>query len=236
MVGERNLKLFVVLGLGQFGRHTAKTLYAGGGDVLAIDKDAARVERIKDEVGQAICADAGDIETLRTIGVGKADTAVVALGEADLEASIMACMALSDLGVGRLIVRAASELQGRIISRVGATRVVYPEKQMGEQLAHSILAMGVLDQVSLPTGQIVAHIRPRRDLIGQTLEESQISTRYRLAVIGIQKPKRSVDDRGELHEELVLHSVPPPDSIIGEDDILIVVGSQAQVEVIARED
>lgn len=230
------MKLFVIIGLGQFGRHTAKTIYAGGGDVIAIDKNENRVERIKDEVGQAICADATDIDVLRTIGVAKADTAVVALGETDLEASIMACMALNDLGVGRLIVRSATELHGRILSRVGATRVIYPEKQMGEQLALSILASGVLEQITLSTGQTVAHIRPRREFIGKTIKESSINERYRLAIIAMQRPKKSVDDRGELQEDLMLISVPSSDTVIEDDDILVVVGNHAQIEHVSRKD
>ncbi len=230
------MKLFVVIGLGQFGRHTAKTLYAGGGDVLAIDLNEERVEMVKDDVGQAICADATDIDTLRAIGVAKADTAVLALGEDELEASMLTCTGVSDLGVGRIIVRCATELHGRILTRVGATRVIYPEKQMGEQLARSILASGVVDQVTLSTGQIVAHIRPSRDFVGKAIRETQLVERYRLAVIGIQHPKRSIDDRGELHEELILHSVPSLDTIIDDDDILIVVGSQAQIELVARKD
>jgi trk system potassium uptake protein TrkA len=173
---------------------------------------------------------------LRTIGVHRADTAVVALGEEDLEASILACTALSDLGVGRMIVRAATQLHGRVLTRVGATRVIYPEKQMGEQLAASILASGVLDQVTLSTGQTVAHIRPKIEFVGKTLKDAQLRERYRLALIGIQHPRRSVDDRGDLHEELVLHSVPEPETIIGEEDILILVGNQAQIDLVARKD
>lgn len=230
------MKLFVVIGAGQFGRHTAKTLFSGGGDVLVIDKDEMRIEVIKDEVGQAVCGDCTDIEVLRTLGVANADTAVVALGETDLEASILTCTALSDLGVGRIIVRAATDLHGRILTRVGATRLVYPEKQMGEQLAKSILTSGVLDQVTLATGQIVADIKPRHDLVGQTLKESQIREKFKIAVIGIQRPKRSVDDRGELHQEMVLDSVPGADTIIGEDDILVVVGEKERVELLAVKD
>lgn len=224
----------MVIGLGQFGRYTATTLYAGGGDVMAIDADEGRVELVKDEVGQAICLDATDVDSLRSVGVGKADTAIVALGEADLEASIICCTALSDLGVGRIIMRSASEEHGRILSRVGATRVIYPEKQMGEELAKSLIASGVLDQVTLSTGQTVAHIRPRHDLVGRTLRDCRLQERYRLAVIGIQQAKRSIDDRGELHEELILIPVPDLDNVIGEDDILIVVGNQNQIELISR--
>lgn len=226
----------MIIGLGQFGRHTATTLYAGGGDVIAIDADEDRVERVKDDVGQAICLDATHVDALRSVGVGKADTAIVALGEADLEASIICCTALSDLGVGRIIVRSASEDHGRILSRVGATRVIYPEKQMGEQLAKSLIASGVIDQVTLPTGQSVAHIRPRHDLVGKTLRDCQLQERYRLAVIGIQHPKRSVDDRGEIHEELTLIPVPDLDNVVGEDDILVVVGNENQIELVSRRD
>lgn len=230
------MRLFVVIGLGQFGRFTATTLYSGGGDVIAIDADEGRVELIKDDVGQAMCLDATDIDALRSIGAGKADTAIVALGEDDLEASIICCMALSDLGVGRIIVRSASEEYGRILFRVGATRIIYPEKQMGEDLAKSLIASGVLDQVTLSTGQAVAHIRPRHDLVGRTLRDCQFRDRFRVAIIGIQQPKRSIDDRGELHEELLLLPVPDLETVIGEDDIIIVVGYPNQIELIARRD
>jgi trk system potassium uptake protein len=230
------LKLFVVIGLGQFGRHTAMMLYQGGVDVIAIDTDENRVEMVKDDVGQALCMDATDIDTLRSIGAGRADTAIVALGEEALEASIICCTALSDLGVGRIIVRSASEEHGRILSRVGATRVIYPEKQMGEQLAKSLIATGVLDQITLSTGQIVAYVRPNHNLVGKTLRECKLTERYRLAIIGIQQPKRTVDDRGELHEELILISIPGADNVINEEDILIVVGSQNQIEQISRKE
>jgi len=230
------MKFFVVMGCGQFGRYTARTLYAGGADVLVIDRNEVRIEAIKNEVGQAVCADATDRGVLRALGVEKADTAIIALGETDLEASILACAAMSDLGVGQIIVRAGTELQGRILPRVGATRVVYPEKQMGEQLAKSILTSGIVDQVALATGQIVADIRPRRDFVGLTIQETHIREKYKLAVIGIQHPKRSVDDKGELHEEFVLHSIPGPEVIIGEDDILVVVGHREEIESVARRD
>lgn len=224
----------MVIGLGQFGRHTASTLYDNGGDVIAIDADEDRVERVKDEVGQAICLNATDVDALRSVGVGKADTAIVALGEDDLEASIICCAALSDLGVGRIIVRSGSQEHGRILSRVGATRVVYPEMQMGEQLAKSLIVSGMLDHVALPTGQTVAYIRPRHDFIGKTLRECYLEERFRLAIIGMQQPQRGIDDRGEMHEELILIPIPHPDTVINEDDILIVVGMQNQIELVSR--
>lgn len=230
------MKLFVVIGLGQFGRHTAQTLFAGGGDVLAIDKDEMRVERIKDYVGQAICADASDVEILRSLNVAKADTAIIALGESDLESSIMICSALSDLGIGRLIVRASTELQGRILTRVGASRIIYPEKQIGEQLAKSILSFGSLEQMVLPSGQVVAHIGTWPEMVGKTVKDIEFNENYRLVLIGVQRPKRSINDKGELQEQLILHSAPSSDFIIAADDILVLAGNQDQVEHFAIKD
>ncbi len=230
------MKLFVVVGLGQFGFHTAKEIYAGGGDVLAIDADEKRVADAKDLVGQAVCMNGADLNALRAVGANKADTAVVALGEEDLEGSILACTALSDLGVGRIIARAASAMQGRILSRVGATRVVYPEKQMGEEIARSILVSGVLEQVTLSTGQTVAHILPKEEFTGIPLKEARFRSHFGVAVIGIQRKKQSVDDRGEIKIEMELQQVPGPDEIISSDDVLVVVGDRFQIKQIARKD
>ena len=224
------MKLYVVLGLGQFGQHTAATLSAGGGEVLAIDRDERRVDVIKDQVSQAVCMDATDISALRAVGVAKAETAIVALGEEDLEASILACAALSDLGVGYIVARGANDLQGRILQRVGASRILYPEREMGERLARSLLVSGVLDQVTLSTGQTVAQIEPNPEFVGKTLQECNLPARFGIIVIGIQKTRRSVDDRGEMHTELDLNSVPGPDEIINKDDVLVVVGNIAQIE------
>ena len=230
------MKLYVVVGLGQFGRHVAMSLHNGGGDVLAIDQDARRVDDIKDNVGQAVCMDATDMGALRAVGAAKAQTAVVALGEDDLEASILTCASLSDLGIGTIIVRAENAMQERILTRVGATRVVFPEMQMGQHIAKSILMSGVIDQVTLSTGQTVAQIRPRRDLVGKSLKDSELRVRFSINVIGIQHERHFVDDNGESQVERVLKSVPSPDDIIDEDDILVVVGNQAQIELITRKD
>lgn len=228
------MKLFVVIGLGQFGRSVALTLQGGGGQVLAIDRDERRVEDVKDGVGQAVCMNSADIDALRAVGAQKAQTAVVALGETDLEASVLTCAALTDLGLSQIIVRAANELHGKILTRMGATKIVYPEKEMGTHIAKGILMSGVIDQVTLSTGQTVAQIRPREDLVGKQLREAQLRERFRINVIGIQREVRSIDDTGESRVELHLEPVPDPEQVIGEHDILVVVGFPSQIEHVAR--
>lgn len=230
------MKFYVVIGLGQFGRSVARSLQEGGGDVLAIDRDERRVEEVKDTVAQAVCTNAADLAALRAVGCGKAQTAVIALGEQDLEGSILSCAALSDLGVGDIIVRAANELHGKILQRMGASRLVYPEKQMGEHIAKSILMSGVIDQVTLSTGQTVAQVLPRRDLVGKTLKDAELRPRFGINVIGVERRVSSVDDDGETRVEVELKNVPEPEDVIQEDDVLIVVGTQAQIELVARKD
>ncbi|MCP4504426.1 MAG: TrkA family potassium uptake protein [Deltaproteobacteria bacterium] len=230
------MKVFVVIGLGQFGMHVALSLQEGGGEVLAIDQDEGRVESVKDRVSQAVCLNATSLESLRAVGVAKAQTAVVAVGENDLEAGVVACAALSDLGVANIIVRAANDLQARILERVGATKVVFPERQAGEHIARSILMSGVIEQVTLSTGQTVAQIRLRRDLVGRTLKDVQFRQRFSINVIGIQRKTQYVDDNGANQWDEKLDGNPDPDEIIGAEDIVIVVGNQAQIELIARND
>jgi trk system potassium uptake protein len=230
------VKHFLVTGLGQFGHQVAISLNEGGGDVLAVDQNPRRVEKIKDSVGQAVCMDSTDIEALRAMGAQKMQTAVIALGEEDLEASVLTCVALSDLGVGKIVVRAANELQGRILNRVGATKIVYPEKEMGKHVGNSLLMSGVIDQVTLSTGQVVAQILAKRELIGTTLKESQLRKRYGINVIGIERHEEYVDDYGVHQVAKTLEDVPEPDARITEKDVLIVVGNQAQIELVARKD
>lgn len=230
------MKLYVVLGLGQFGHHLASTLHAGGGEVLAIDSDEDRVEVVKEKVSQAVCMDATDASALRAVGVAKAYAAVVALGEEDFEASILACSALSDLGVGRIIVRAANELQGRILQRLGATQIVFPEKQMGEQLAQAMLLPGVVEQVRLQqTGQVVALLVPRQMFVGKTVKEVRTRMLGAMAV-GLQRTRIRVDDKGEVIRELTVISDPEPTELIESEDLLLVIGTQAQIEQLAKRD
>ncbi|MBV1820145.1 TrkA family potassium uptake protein, partial [Bacteroidales bacterium MSK.15.36] len=121
---------FVVIGLGRFGTSVAQTLYSLGNDVLAIDSDEDRVQNISDSVTQAIQADATDENSLRSIGVRNFDVAVVTIGS-DLQASVMATLLVKELGVGYTIAKANSELHAKVLYKIGADKVVLPERDMG---------------------------------------------------------------------------------------------------------
>ncbi|MEM7403133.1 MAG: TrkA family potassium uptake protein [Myxococcota bacterium] len=210
------MKLFVVMGLGQFGYHTAMTLYEAGSDVLAIDKDPSRVELIKDSVGQAVCMDATQTAALESMQVGKANAAVIAFGEVQLEASILACVALRDLAVQKVVARSSTPIHGRILKHVGAHHVIYPEKQIGKELARSLLVNSVLEETILPTGQVVANIPLATACVGKTLADLQLPTRHQLVVIG-------------LHRQQQWQGIPAQETVLRAGDVLVVVGNRKQI-------
>ena len=141
------MKRFVVIGLGRFGRRLARELTEAGHEIIAIDTREALVERVRDEVALAVCLDATEPEALKSQGVDKVDAAVVAIGE-DFEANALATATLKSLGVGRVISRASSDIQRRILDRIGADQVIFPEEEMAVRLAYKkALILEIIDNL-----------------------------------------------------------------------------------------
>ena len=158
----------LVVGLGRFGAAAALELEALGHEVLAVDRDEALVNDIAPEVTHAARLDATDEGALRSIGAGEFALAIVAISDA-MDASIFATMALKQLGVGYVIAKAATALHGAILERVGADRVVYPEREMGQRVAHSIRIAGVLDYLDVGPRYGIVKVRPPAAVVGRTL-------------------------------------------------------------------
>jgi len=218
---------FVVIGLGQFGRQVAVSLAQAGEEVLVIDTDMARVEEVKDVVTRAVRADATNEETMRALGVGEVDVAVVALGEEDFEAEVLAVGVLRQLGVPRIVARASNRERGRILSLVGAEQVVYPEVEAGERLARVLSSPGVLEEVCLPSGHTLVEVKLPSRLEGMTLAETQLRARYGLNALAIRRA--SPGGRGA---ERVLE--PLPDQRLEAGDVLVIAGEREKVEAFVR--
>ena len=170
-----------VLGLGRFGRQLSLTLVELGHDVLAVDQNSAEVQIVADEVARAASADITDLEALRELGAAGMDIGVVAT--ADLEASVLGTMNLISLGVETVFAKASSERHATILQRIGAHRVVQPERDGGERLAHLLLARTAQDYMTLSPDYGIGVYAPPDRLVGETLDDLDQAGTLRLLMV-----------------------------------------------------
>ncbi|HHT9119076.1 MAG TPA: potassium channel family protein [Candidatus Hypogeohydataceae bacterium YC41] len=219
-------RLVAVLGLGRFGQAVVKTLVEEGAEVIAIDIDKEQVEKMRDIATHAIQLDREDEESLRACGVGDADVAVVAMGA--LEPSVMNTAILSKMGIKEIIARATSELHAEVLNMVGATKVVFPEKDIGIRLAKSIMVPGVREFVEVGEDYCLAEIKAGEKLLGKSLKQLDLKSKYNVNVVIIKKTETvQVNDQVVERERMVL---PTGDYVLEEGDSIIVVGQTDKVE------
>lgn len=205
----------VVIGLGRFGTAVAESLVNLGQEVLAIDENLDLVERWADELTHVVQADTTDDQVLRQLGVANFDRAVVAIG-ADIEASVLTVLALTEAGVPDIWAKAITRKHGRILRRVGAHHVVYPEHEMGERVAH-MLTGGMMDYLEFDDAFSLARARAPEETWGKTLAESSPRTHHGVTIVGVKR-----------HGEDFTHA--RPETRVERHDQLIVSGPTDKVE------
>lgn len=212
------MKRYVIVGLGNFGSGAAEALHEQGHDVVAVDVDEHAVDRIAPLVTRAAVGDARDVRVLDKLGAGDADAAVVSTGD-DMAASILATMALRDLGVDEIYVKVISPEHARIMEKLGATETIFPERDSALRLSERITNRSILNYVQLGEDFGVQEMAVPEVWIGQSLRELELPRRHRLAVIAVHDV---------LHDEMV--PVPDPDRPLTESDTLLVSGSIEDLE------
>lgn len=183
-------KSIAVLGMGRFGQFLTAELCKKGADVLIADADEETIRRFSDSVSSAIKADLCDPESIRAIGLGEVDVAVVSMGSS-LEASIMCVMMAKELGVPYVIAKAASLRMGDILRRVGADEIIYPEKESAELTARRLMSADFLEFFNLGSELCVFGMRPKKEWIGKTLRELKLRDRYKINVVAIREGGRT---------------------------------------------
>ncbi len=138
------MKSFAVIGLGRFGTAVAKVLAELGNEVLAVDKDPEVIKEVSSLVTYAVEADVMDETVLRDLGISNMDAVVISIGS-DLQASIMATLISKELGVKRVVAKAQTELHGKVLKKIGADRIIFPERDMGSRVAHNLTSRNILD-------------------------------------------------------------------------------------------
>lgn len=176
----------LVLGLGRFGAATAGELDKLGRDVLAVDADPLLVQKWADRVRHTAVLDARDMNALQQIGASDFSVAVVAVGSS-IEASVLITTNLVDLKVPQIWAKAISEAHGKILTRIGAHRVIYPEREAGERVAH-LVSGRMIDFIRFDDDFALVKMYPPKPIRGKTLTESGVRTKYNITVVGVKSP------------------------------------------------
>lgn len=192
------VKEIAVLGLGRMGRSIAETFSARGGHVIAIDNDQKNVDEISDKVAYAIRADITDVETIKQLGISNVDAVVITMSQ-NFEASIVAIIVCKELGIPYIIAKAQNKLQGNILKKVGADKIIYPEIEMGSRLAMSLLYGNFVDMVTLSDDISIVDVTVPKKWVGKTLMELDIRKKYGFNVIAIKENEAiSIDVKADV--------------------------------------
>ena len=228
------MKQFAVIGLGRFGSSVARKLSEKGHQVLAIDKDGEKVQDASSYVTQSVQLDVGDEKGLKAIGIESADCVIVSIGGADLQASILITVILKDIGINEIIAKAASELHAKVLRKIGATRVVFPERDMGVRLANSLVSPKILEQLELSEDYSIIETLPPKEFIGKSLRKLEIRAKHGITVIAIKEKKALGSRREDGEISRVINILPEADYVIKEDEVLVVIGGNKDIEKLKK--
>lgn len=183
-------KQFLVAGLGLFGTSVAVTLQGLGYEVYALDSDESIVQDLSIQLPYVVCGDASDKKTLQSLPLEDVDVAVVSIG--NVERNMMATMLLKELGVKQVVAKAINNLHGAMLSKIGADKVVYAERDMGERVAHNLISAGVMDYIELSGEISVMSLPIPTEFIGKNLIEADLRRRYDVNVVAIKREGRTM--------------------------------------------
>lgn len=210
------MKQFAVIGLGRFGSSVAITLSKMGYEVLGIDVDEEKVNNLAEAIIHAVKLDALDEHALKSIGIRNFDIVVVAIGK-EVQANILVTVMLKEMGIIKVVAKAQTELHGRVLERVGADKVFFPERDMGAKVAKALVSDNFMDQIELsPEYSLVEMVVPY-EFINKTLEKSGARQKYGVSILAI---RRGTD---------IIIS-PNAGQVMYEGDILVVIGKDEKLQ------
>lgn len=183
-------KQFLVAGLGLFGTSVALTLQQMGYEVYALDSEEGLVQDLSTQLNYVVCGDASDRKTLQSLPLEDIDVAVVAIG--NVERNMMCTMLLKELGVKQVVAKAINNLHGAMLNKIGADKVVYAERDMGERVAHNLISAGVMDYIELSGEISVMSLSIPTEFVGKNLIESDLRRRYDVNVVAIKRDGRTM--------------------------------------------
>ena len=183
-------KQFLVAGLGLFGTSVALTLQQMGYEVYTLDSEESLVQDQSTQLNYVVCGDASDKKTLQSLPLEDIDVAVVAIG--NVERNMMCTMLLKELGIKQVVAKAINNLHGAMLNKIGADKVVYAERDMGERVAHNLISAGVMDYIELSSEISVMSLAIPAEFVGKNLIEADLRRRYDVNVVAIKRDGRTI--------------------------------------------
>lgn len=214
-------KQVAIIGMGRFGTSLGEALEERGCQVLAIDRSEEKIGKISDKLTCCVQADCTDSTSLKSVGLRNFDVVVVAIGE--IQASVMAVLHLKDMGIGHVIAKANSEIHAKLLNKIGADRVIFPERDMGIRIAQNIVAPNILDAIELSKDHQLVEWEVKKSWIGKNLRQIDFRRRFGVNIMAIK-----------YHPQGQLDVSPNADKPLCEGDVLIMVGKYTDFNKMAE--
>ena len=209
-------KQYAVIGMGRFGMSVAMTLVNAGQEELVGDSDEERIQKVGENFNQAVVVDTTDEASFAALGIRNFDMVVVAIGH-DVQASVLTTLLLKEMGVRHIVAKAANALHGKMLEKVGADQVVFPERDMGQRIAHNLMSTNIIDYFELAPDLGIIEVDVRGNLVGKSLMESNLRERYGITVIAVRRNGK-------------ISLSPSPADKLAESDRLILVGDNIGIQ------
>ncbi|WP_297135078.1 potassium channel family protein [Terrisporobacter sp.] len=216
------MKQYIVIGCGRFGSSLATTMNLLGHQVMAIDKNEEVIQNLSDKVTHVAVVDVTDELALRSLGLGNFDVAIIAIGS-DIRASIMATLIAKEMGVEQVVCKAKDELQAKVLYKIGADRVVFPERDMGIRVAHNLVSDNILDHIELDPEYSIMEIVTPNKWVGKTLIELDLRAKYEITILAIKNGDK-------------INVIPSPEEQLQQNSILVVIGKNSNISTIVAKD
>jgi trk system potassium uptake protein TrkA len=229
------MRRFAVIGLGRFGKKLAIALAMSGTEVIAIDKNRDEIELIRDQVSHAVRLDSTDEEALKAQGLDKVDVAIIGIGQGTgrgFESAILTVVNLKQMGVKQIYARAEDPIAGEVFSKVGATDVIYPEIESAQRWAYKLIAPQIGEKIDFAPGYSLARVKAPASFNEKTVMDLQLRQKYNVNLVAIKRGEHSKAKKAERQQVI---NVPMPNTVIYQDDILMVAGSDADLTKLPQE-
>ncbi|KEK10252.1 potassium channel family protein [Lysinibacillus fusiformis] len=208
-------KQYAVIGLGRFGTSIARRLHEAGQEVLGIDLDEESVEDAETFYTHGVIADSTDEKALRSLGITNFDCIIVAIGD-DIQASILTCMLLKNLGLKKIIAKAIGKRHGQVLEAIGVDWIIYPERDMGDRVANQLLSPNTLDYIELSKDHNIEEIIIPSKMVGKNLKELNIRAKFNVSVIAIIR-----------NGDIIVS--PSPEELLQREDLLVTIGKRSDL-------